>query len=108
MLVIFVDIVDLEKRKPVGVYLCKLDITSMVWVEKEELKDTMLYVADRCSHVVVSEFGGYVHILHKRGKVVFSYNLKDKTISMSFMHCLLDLKPSHVTVWATPEPEFRY
>ncbi|KAJ9550294.1 hypothetical protein OSB04_014339 [Centaurea solstitialis] len=115
LLVIFVGVVLLDglKLKPVNVCLYKLDLTSMVWVEKEDLKDTVLYVdmvggyrSSACA--VVSEFGGYVHILHKIDKVVYSYNVKDKTISKSFMRCL-DWIPSHVAVWQMPGPgpEFR-
>ena len=111
LLVIFVGIADVKKLKPIHVCLYKLDISSMVWVEEEDLKDTVLYVemfGDGFTRVVVSEFGGYVHILHKRGKVVYSYNVKDKAISMSLSMHYLDLTPSYVAVWPMPNPEFRY
>ena len=112
LLVIFVGIADPHKLKPVDVCLFKLDISSMVWVEKEDLKDIVLYMemdGDGFCRVIVSEFGGgYVHILHQRDKVVYSYNVKDKTISMSFLRHYLDLSPSNVAVWPMPDPEFRY
>ncbi|KAJ9568518.1 hypothetical protein OSB04_004484 [Centaurea solstitialis] len=80
-LVIYVGYADVKRRKPIDIYLFKLDISSMAWVEVEELKDTSLYleeVGDNVVGAVASEFGGYVHIIHKEDKVVYSYNVKDK------------------------------
>ncbi|KAJ9551419.1 hypothetical protein OSB04_015464 [Centaurea solstitialis] len=111
LLYISVGIADLTKQKPLHVSLSKLDTSSMVWVEKEDLKDTSLYVemdGEVFTCAVVSEIGGgYVHILHKSGKTLHSYNVKDKTISMSFLMHYLDLPPSYAALWPMPDPEFR-
>ncbi|KAJ9539768.1 hypothetical protein OSB04_026274 [Centaurea solstitialis] len=110
-LVMFLGFADVKKRKPIDVCLFKLDITSMAWVEMEELEDTSLYMdmdGGLFGGIVASGFGGgYVHIINKVDKVVYSYNVKDKTIRMSSLKHYLDLTPSYLAVWPMPDPEFR-
>ncbi|GJT74206.1 hypothetical protein Tco_1040931 [Tanacetum coccineum] len=95
---------DSEEKKRLGVvYLFRLDMTSMVWEEVEDLKDAILFVdlAYDCSvfyrPTIASEAGGYLHIIGKMGKVMYSYNAKDKTISVSSMPSFLPT--SHLSLW---------
>lgn len=66
----------------------------MMWEEMKDLKDAVFFLdlADECSvfycNAIGSELGGYVHIRGRTGKVVYSYDAKDKTISLSSMSCL--------------------
>ncbi|GJU80776.1 hypothetical protein Tco_1283141 [Tanacetum coccineum] len=118
-----------------GVYLFKLDMTSVkseemerfkdldmsnttweevenyelfmsgkMWEEVVDLKDAMFYVNLACDHsvyyrpAITSELGGYIHIRDAMGKVLYSYHLKDNTISLSSMPSLV-LPTSNVSIW---------
>ncbi|PWA64733.1 hypothetical protein CTI12_AA342050 [Artemisia annua] len=90
------------------VYLFKLNMNSMTWEEMEDLKDATfsLFIDDYLcpkfySPAIESEFGGYIHIIGEHGKVIYSYHVKDKTLSLSSMPCQLGI--SHISVWATLE-----
>lgn len=83
-------------NKRLGVVsLFKLDWTSMIWEEMEDLKDVLIFVdlALDCSisyrHAIASELGGYIHILGDMGKIIYSYHVKDRTISISSFCCLM-------------------
>ncbi|KAJ9563271.1 hypothetical protein OSB04_008431 [Centaurea solstitialis] len=105
---------DTMDRKPCNVYLYELDTGSMVWTEiKEDLKDTVFFVSLARNYInddlvsrsppIVSELGGgYIHILEENGDKIFSYNIKDKTISMSSTRCLgLPIRKS-ISIWTIP------
>ncbi|PWA81033.1 hypothetical protein CTI12_AA188990 [Artemisia annua] len=85
-----------DKGKTVGdVNLLKLDMNNMTLEEIEDLKDTILSVElDIASSpfyspaIASSEFGGYIHILADKGKIIYSYHVKDETISFSSIPCL--------------------
>ncbi|GJX51638.1 Toll/interleukin-1 receptor domain-containing protein [Tanacetum coccineum] len=69
-----------EKRKTVGaVKLLKLDINIMTPV------------------IASSEFEGYIHILTDKGKIIYSYHVKDKTIFFSSIPCAG--RTNHVSAW---------
>ncbi|GJY56407.1 hypothetical protein Tco_0455522 [Tanacetum coccineum] len=97
-----------EKGKTVGaVELLKLDMNNMTWEEIEDLKDTVLSVELNTSPIFYSpaiassEFGGYIHILADKGKITYSYHVKDKTISFSSIPCVAGT--NHVSAWAMLE-----
>ncbi|PWA82111.1 hypothetical protein CTI12_AA181340 [Artemisia annua] len=98
-----------DKGKTVGaVNLLKLDMNNMAWEEIEDLKDTILSVElDTDSPILYSpaiassEFGGYIHILADKGKIIYSYHVKDKTISFSSIPCVAGT--NHVSAWTMPE-----
>ncbi|PWA40448.1 hypothetical protein CTI12_AA564060 [Artemisia annua] len=108
---LFTIVIGLEdKRKTVvAVSVFKLDTNNITWVEMEDLKDTMLSVELATDSsplfyspaIASSEFGGYIHILADKGKIIFSYHVKDKTISLSSMPCLAG--SNHVSAWAMLE-----
>ncbi|KAI3720032.1 hypothetical protein L6452_20939 [Arctium lappa] len=114
---IIIGLTKLNKKNPVDVCLYKLDMSSMVWAKMNELKGMVFFVdmtdcnmSVTCSPAIASELGGYIHIINEKRKVIHSYDIKDKSISMSYMHCL-DLPPrsrsgdlqSHISVWTMPE-----
>ena len=98
-----------DKGKTVGaVNLLKLDMNNMAWEEIEDLKDTILSVElDTGSPILYSpaiassEFGGYIHILADKGKIIYSYHVKDKTISFSSIPCVAGT--NNVSAWTMPE-----
>nr|GEV81219.1 hypothetical protein [Tanacetum cinerariifolium] len=83
--------------------------SSEIWDQVEDLKDGNFYVdlgrdnSVTYSPTIASEFGGNIHIRSLRGNVIYSYNLSDRTISLSSMFPSLLLPTSHVSVW-----EWRY
>ncbi|GKC60560.1 hypothetical protein Tco_1088158 [Tanacetum coccineum] len=92
------------------VYCYKLDMTSMLWEEMTDLKDAIFFV-DIChddsvnySPAIASELGNYIHIVAKTEEVIYSYNVKDKTLTPSSISHL-DLpqrsgeSQSYVSVW---------
>ncbi|GKC58271.1 hypothetical protein Tco_1085869 [Tanacetum coccineum] len=92
-----------ETERLLNVYLFKLDMNSMIWKEIEDLKDAMLFV-DLHHHCSVSyipaidlELAGYVHILGKEGKVIYAFNTKDKTMSLSSISYLVPT--NHLSFW---------
>ncbi|PWA42475.1 hypothetical protein CTI12_AA544390 [Artemisia annua] len=98
-----------DKGKTVGtVNLRKLDMNNMMLEEIKDLKDTILSVElDTDSPIFYSpaiassEFGGYIHILADKGKIIYSYHVKDKTISFSSIPCVAGT--NHVSAWAMLE-----
>ncbi|PWA99297.1 hypothetical protein CTI12_AA009940 [Artemisia annua] len=90
------------------VYVFKLDMDNMRWEEMEDLKDTILSVefatdSSACYSPAIasSELGGYIHIVADDGKIIYSYHVKDKTISLSSIPCLAG--KNHVSAWAMLE-----
>ncbi|PWA44234.1 hypothetical protein CTI12_AA531030 [Artemisia annua] len=87
------------------VYLFKLDMNSKTWEELEDLKDATisLEIYDYLypEFHSRSELGGYIHILSENERI-YSYHVKDKTISLSSMPCCL-VGTSHVSTWAMLE-----
>ncbi|KAI3719507.1 hypothetical protein L6452_20407 [Arctium lappa] len=99
--------------KPCDVYLYKLDMSSMVWTEIKDLKDTVFFVSLADYDInddlvystppIASELGGgYVHILEETGDEIHSYNIKDKTISMSSTRCLGLPICKRISTWTIP------
>ncbi|GKE45909.1 hypothetical protein Tco_1473193, partial [Tanacetum coccineum] len=90
-------------NKPLAVYLFKLEKTSMIWEEVEDLKDAIFFLDLSYDHSIfykpgiASEFGGYIHILGEMGKGMYSYHIKDKTVSMSSMPSIASA--SYVSLW---------
>nr|GEY97302.1 PI-PLC X domain-containing protein At5g67130 [Tanacetum cinerariifolium] len=98
-----------DKGMTVGaVKLLKLDMNNMTWEEIKDLKDTVLslelnYASPMFYNPAVasSEFGGYIHILAYNPKIIYSYHVKDKTISFSSIPCVA--RTNHVSAWAMLE-----
>ncbi|GKE00438.1 retrovirus-related pol polyprotein from transposon TNT 1-94, partial [Tanacetum coccineum] len=73
----------------------------MTWEEMEDLKDVVFIVelASDCSIYycpgTVTKLGGYVHILDETDKILYSYNVKDKTISRSLKASIVRLEDGH-------------
>ncbi|PWA80852.1 hypothetical protein CTI12_AA192940 [Artemisia annua] len=88
------------------VYLFKLDMNSKTWEELEDLKDaTISLEIDNYLYPQFhsgSELGGYIHIILSENGRIYSYHVKDKTISLSSMPCCL-VGTSHVSTWAMLE-----
>ncbi|GKD76829.1 hypothetical protein Tco_1339450 [Tanacetum coccineum] len=91
-----------------AVYVFKVDINHMRWEEMEDLKETILSVefatdSSACysPEIASSELGGYVHILPDDGKIIYSYHVKDKTVSLSSIPCVAG--KNHVFAWAMLE-----
>ncbi|KAL8263129.1 hypothetical protein R6Q59_024478 [Mikania micrantha] len=84
-----------ETRKTVnGVHLFTLDMTSMKWEKMVDIKDATFFLDlagdqhySSCyySSVMHLELEGYVHILGESGKIIYSFNAKDGTMSVSSM-----------------------
>ncbi|KAF5823572.1 hypothetical protein HanRHA438_Chr01g0040661 [Helianthus annuus] len=93
------------------VYLFKLDMTSVIWEEMVDLKDAIIFMelaSDHCycyMSIVDSKIGGYIHILGNMGKVIYSFYVKDRTLSLSYMPCLV--QQCHVSAWAMLEYRYR-
>nr|GFB74228.1 hypothetical protein [Tanacetum cinerariifolium] len=91
-----------------AVKLLKLDMNNMTCEEIEDLKDTVLSVELNFGSptfyspaIASSEFGGYIQILAHNKKIIYSYHVKDKTISFSSIPCVA--RTNHVSVWAMLE-----
>ncbi|GKF64638.1 hypothetical protein Tco_0188086 [Tanacetum coccineum] len=75
-----------------------------MWEELVDLKDAIFYVDLTCVNTVyyrpavASELGGYIYIRDGKGKILYSYHVKDNTISLSFMPSLV-LPTSNVSLW---------
>nr|GEW42884.1 hypothetical protein [Tanacetum cinerariifolium] len=74
----------------------------------EDLKETVLSVELNDGSpmfyspaIASSEFGGYIHILADDEKIIYSYHVKDKTISFSSIPCVAGT--NHVSAWAILE-----
>ncbi|GJZ54065.1 hypothetical protein Tco_0608950 [Tanacetum coccineum] len=80
-----------DTKEIVDMHLYKLDITRMTWEEMEDLKDAVFFIelasdcSIFCNAEIATELGGYVHILEETGKLLYSYNIKDRTMSLSLM-----------------------
>ncbi|KAL6506991.1 hypothetical protein OROHE_022126 [Orobanche hederae] len=76
--------------------------TSVMWKEMVDLKDALFFVdlSRDCSIfyrcAIASGLGGYVHIHYEMYNMIYSYDLQDKTISLSSSK----LSPSsHLSLW---------
>ncbi|GJX70717.1 hypothetical protein Tco_0307888 [Tanacetum coccineum] len=91
------------------VRLFKLDTNNKTWDEMDDLKDTILSVEVAIDSppffespaIASSELGGYIHILGDKGKTIYSYHLKEKTLYLSSMPCLVGT--SDALAWAMLE-----
>ena len=96
------------------VYLFKLEVSSMTWEKMEDLQDATfsLEITSNYSYppfyspAIESELGGYIHILGDKGKIIYSYHVKDKTISLSSVPWLAGT--NHVSVWVPMLEYSRY
>ncbi|GJY53676.1 hypothetical protein Tco_0445340 [Tanacetum coccineum] len=94
---------DEVAKKSLSVYLFKLEKTIMILEEVEDLKDAVFFLDLSYDHLIfykpgiASEFGGYIHILGEMGKVMYSYHIKDKTVSISSMPSIAST--SYVSLW---------
>ncbi|GKD03757.1 hypothetical protein Tco_1178731, partial [Tanacetum coccineum] len=83
----------------------KLFMSNELWEEMEDLKDANFFVDLARDNSVVyipaiaSESGGKIHIHSKMGKIIYSYNLNDRTILLNSMFPPPVLPTSHVSVW---------
>ncbi|GKC16945.1 hypothetical protein Tco_1013727, partial [Tanacetum coccineum] len=79
--------------------------SSEMWEQMKDLKDGNFCVdlardnSVAYSPTIASEFGGNIHIRSKKGKVIYSYNLSDRTILKSSMFPSPVLPTRHVSVW---------
>ncbi|GJR26069.1 hypothetical protein Tco_1102301 [Tanacetum coccineum] len=79
--------------------------SSEIWEQMEDLKDGNFFVdlarddSVAYSPTIASEFGDNIHIRSRMGKVIYSYNLSDRTILLSSMFPSPLLPTSHVSVW---------
>lgn len=70
----------------------------------EDLKDAVFFIELASDYSIfynpeiATELGGYVHILEETGKLLYSYNIKDRTISLSLMTSLV--RSNDVSSWA--------
>lgn len=84
------------------------DKSNEIWEEMEDLKDAVFFVDLARDNLVFyspsisSELGGYIHMRTDMGKIIYSYNLNDKSISVSSMPSPVP-PTSHVVVWEWPE-----
>ncbi|XP_071737157.1 uncharacterized protein [Rutidosis leptorrhynchoides] len=116
---IFVDFSDEAKKTLADVFLFKWVMSSTTWKEltdvdresykmkrimwKEigDLKDSVFFVdlaCDNCvfyRHSIASELGGCIHIRDDTGKMIYSYDVEDRTIFPSYM----SFQASHLTLW---------
>ncbi|PWA87067.1 hypothetical protein CTI12_AA135500 [Artemisia annua] len=105
---IIIGFIDKAGKTVDEVFLYKLDMKSMKWEAMEDLKDGVFFMDLASdddtvfySRPVSSELRGYVHILGEMGKVVYSYQVKDRTISISSVPCVI--QDSQVSAWAMLE-----
>ncbi|GKE06772.1 hypothetical protein Tco_1398790, partial [Tanacetum coccineum] len=110
---LFMIVLDLEyetwtSTSVSAVYVFRLDMNNMRWEEMEDLKETILSVELPTESstfyspaTASSELGGYIHILADEGKIIYSYNVRDKTISLSSIPCLAG--SNHVSAWTMLE-----
>lgn len=91
-----------DTQKTLGnVYLFKWVMDSMRWEEMVDIKDAVFFVdlarvySVYYKHPVAAELGGYIHIRDEMGKMMYSHNVEDRTISLSSMA----YPTSHVSMW---------
>nr|XP_043632234.1 uncharacterized protein LOC122603567 [Erigeron canadensis]XP_043632235.1 uncharacterized protein LOC122603567 [Erigeron canadensis]XP_043632236.1 uncharacterized protein LOC122603567 [Erigeron canadensis] len=93
-----------EPDQSVVGYLLDLAIIEDLWEEVQVLKDTIFVVDvahDNLEYYnpgIASDLGGYIHILDKMDKVIYSYHLTKKTIVRSPMPSSV-LSTSHMSMW---------
>ncbi|PWA51700.1 hypothetical protein CTI12_AA272760 [Artemisia annua] len=93
----------------VDVKLFKLNMNSKVWEEVDDLKETIIFVELSTDSTPIfathtigsSESGGYIHVLSDKGNIVYSYHVKDQTISVSSIPCVAET--NHMSSWAMLE-----
>ncbi|GKF19244.1 hypothetical protein Tco_0067882, partial [Tanacetum coccineum] len=83
-------------------------MNTMKWEVMEDLKDGVFFMDFSSGddsvfyrRPVSSELRGYVHVRVEMGKLVYSYHVKDRTISISSMPCVI--QDSQVLAWAMLE-----
>ncbi|XP_076898969.1 uncharacterized protein LOC143552701 [Bidens hawaiensis] len=79
---------NVEKTTIAGVLVFKLDMDNLRWEKMEDLKDVAFFLDfahDYSAFYSPSGLGGYVHFLDEYGKVIHSYDFKNKTIALSSM-----------------------
>ncbi|MFS7908839.1 hypothetical protein Hanom_Chr01g00087801 [Helianthus anomalus] len=89
---------DHMETKTVGVVrVLKLNTTDIRWEKMEDLKDAAFFLdlahggySAFYSPAIGLELGGYVHFLDRSGLVINSYDVKNKTITLSSMPSLLE------------------
>ncbi|KAK9058796.1 hypothetical protein SSX86_023639 [Deinandra increscens subsp. villosa] len=88
-----------------GVCVFKLDMMNMRWEEMDDLKDASFFFDPAHGYSVYynssSQLGGYVHFLDKSGKVIYSYDYKNRTITLSSM-------PTSITMSRIQKVEARF
>lgn len=96
-----------------SLYLFRLDFSTMTWGEVKNVKDRVFFLNDLsqpqiCCPAIESEDGNYIHIIRDSCKL-YSYNIEDKTMSLSFLPCP-DLppepRPIHHYLWVMPESRY--
>nr|GFB82737.1 hypothetical protein [Tanacetum cinerariifolium] len=97
LFIIYINLKDRGKTVA-AVNLFKLDVNNMTWEELGDLKHTILSVELATDSSVFysssSELaGGYIHILADKGKSIYSYHVKDKTIFLSSIPCVAGTNP---------------
>ncbi|PWA65731.1 hypothetical protein CTI12_AA333360 [Artemisia annua] len=80
-----------------------LNMSKNMWEELVDLKEAIFFLdlaSDRAYYrpAVASELGGYIHIRDRMGKILYSYHVKDNTMSLSSMPSHV-LPTSNVSVW---------
>nr|XP_043635198.1 uncharacterized protein LOC122606305 [Erigeron canadensis] len=86
-------------------YLHDLAIIEDLWEEVQGFNDTIIVVdlvrdnLEYYNPAIASELGGYIHILDKMDKVIYSYRLTNNTIVRSPMPSSV-LPKSHMSMWA--------
>ncbi|XP_022037756.1 uncharacterized protein LOC110940523 [Helianthus annuus] len=79
------------KKTVGGLCVLKLDTINLRWDEMKDLQDAAFFLDlahgnSVCySPAIASGLGGYVHFLDRSGKVIHSYDFKNKTIALSSM-----------------------
>ncbi|PWA58987.1 hypothetical protein CTI12_AA395500 [Artemisia annua] len=98
------DDVDMSSEIWKTYYKKKMDTSIEVWKVIDDLKDSIFYIDLACDYsvfycpVVASELGGFIHIRGEMGKTIYSYNVKDNTISLSCIPSPM-LPTSHAWMW---------
>lgn len=88
-----------------SIKLFKLDFAIMEWEELKSAKDCVFllvwgHYSQISCHAIESESGTYIHSIWNSCNV-YSYNLEDKTVSLSSLHCP-DLSPERRSCYTLP------
>ncbi|GJT38899.1 hypothetical protein Tco_0938764 [Tanacetum coccineum] len=98
---------EVDTCEILDVKLFKLDMTGKKWEEMEDLKEAVFFMQLAGDHhiyyspEIATELGGYVHILDEMGKVLYSYDVKNRTLSLSSTSSLV--QSNDVSSWALLE-----